>query len=515
MTKPIQSILYVRFPCWKIYPGGMIYVADFIHKQRPDIKQHILDLALIPAADRYRVLRQRLELLKPDAVGFSWRNMQSFGPNPEDDAFDVVLNFDHSRNPWRRLKAAFAGLRIIRDYSLNRYNAFRYMRLVRQLLPESRVVVGGTAVSVFGPYVAKKCPNNSIVVIGEGQDAMLSIVDGFTRPAGETYFRDETGKITHQTRTGEFDLRGETAVDFPYIESVFPDFPAHLDDTIGVHTKRGCPYHCHFCLYNKIEGPAQRYRDPKEVANELETLNKRYGVKKIWFTDAQFCSTKRSTEHMEQILDEILARKLDISWTGYIRLTYITPAIAAKMLASGLSSLDLSFTGSQEIVDALTLGYSIEEQMAALRMFRDNGFIKQKIKLYLPLNAPGETIDTLWATIDKIKELYDWFGRDQVLPFIFFIGVQPGTPVESLLQSKGYLRKKYNPLTYNPFLIKKLLYNPKPLGRLIARAYLEALDSMDPASEYIGRATMDILERELNIVAPRPRQGQEAGAAAE
>ena len=33
-------------------------------------------------------------------------------------------------------------------------------------------------------------------------------------------------------------------------------------------------------------------------------------------------------------------------------------------------------------------------------------------------------------TIDKIEELYAMFGRDNVLPFIFFIGVQPGTPVE-------------------------------------------------------------------------------------
>ena len=40
-------------------------------------------------------------------------------------------------------------------------------------------------------------------------------------------------------------------------------------------------------------------------------------------------------------------------------------------------------------------------------------------------------------------------------------------------------------------------YNPKPFGRLIGRAYLEAMDSLDPTSEYIGRATMEIIEREL------------------
>ncbi len=503
MPTEVRSILYVRLPCWKIYPGGVVYVADYIHKMRPQIGQHILDLALVKPSDRRRVLAERLATLRPDIVGFSWRNMQSFGPHPEDDALDVVINFDHSPKLHRRVKAAFQATRIIVDYSLSRINNFRYMKLVRKLLPEARIVVGGTAVSIFGQYVAKQCPTDSVVVVGEGQDTMLSVVDGFTQPVGELFYKDGAGQIIHHRRDGEFDLRQETTVDFPYIETIFPDFPRYLGDTIGVHTKRGCPYHCHFCLYNKIEGASQRYRDPVEIANEVEILNKKYGVTNIWFTDAQFCSTKRSTEHVEQILDELIKRQLQISWSGYIRLNHIKPEVARKMLQTGLGSLDLSFTGSQEIIDALTLGYNLDEQMAALKMFRDNGYTNQKVKLYLPLNAPGETMDTLRATIDKIKECYALFGRDNVLPFIFFIGVQPGTPVERLLQQQGYLPKKYNPLTLNPFIIKKLLYNPKPLGRMIARAYLEAVESMDPASEYVGRATMDILERELDLILPR------------
>jgi len=191
------------------------------------------------------------------------------------------------------------------------------------------------------------------------------------------------------------------------------------------------------------------------------------------------------------------ARNIEVTWSGYLRLNYLTPALAQKMWATGMGSVDLSFTGSQEMIDALTLGYSLEQQMAAFRMLQENGHSDQKIKLYMPLNAPGETVSTLRMTIDKINELYALFGRDNVLPFLFFIGVQPGTPVERLLIDRGYLKANYNPLTFNPFLLKRLLYNPLPLGRIIGRAYLEAVDSMDRSSEYIGRATMDILEREL------------------
>jgi len=473
-----------------------------VHKQRPHIAQHILDLALLAPAARRRALTERIAALRPDIVAFSWRNMQSFGPHPEDDALDVVMNYDHATNPLRRVAAAWSALRIIGDYVGARLANFGYFRLVRRLLPAARIVVGGTAVSIFAKHVVEHCPTDTVVTVGEGEDAMLSIVDGLAAPAGEFWYKDHAGAIAHRERAETFDLARLTAVDFPYIESIFPGFRDYLDGDIGVHTKRGCPFQCHFCLYNQIEGHRQRYRDPAEVAREIEVLNRQYGVRRIWFTDAQFCSTTKSTRHVEAILDEMLARRTEVTWSGYLRLNHLTPQLARKLWASGMSSVDLSFTGSQEMVDSLTLGYSLQQQMDAFRMLKANGHTDQKIKLYLPLNAPGETAQTLRMTIDKIEALYALFGRDNVLPFIFFIGVQPGTPVERLLIRQGYLKADYNPLSWNPFLIKRLLYNPPPLGPIIARAYLEAASRTDPASEYIGRTTIEILARALDRVQP-------------
>lgn len=506
VVRSARTVLYVRMPVWKIWPGGVVYLADFIHKQRPSIAQEILDLAVVPPGERTAVLRQRLETLRPDVVAFSWRNMQTFGPHPENDALDVVMNYDHSPRPWRRLKAAWDAVGIIRDYASARLRNFGYLKLARRMLPEARIVVGGTAVSIFAKFVIGKSPPDSVVVVGEGEEVMLSVVDGQAVPVGHHYYKDRAGRISHHPAEENFDLARLTAVDFPYIESIFPAFRSYLGSTIGVQTKRGCPFQCHFCLYNKIEGGRQRYRDPAEVGKEIEALDKIYGVKSIWFTDAQFCSTRRSMKHVERILDEMLARRTEVRWTGYLRLNYLTRAVARKMLASGLTSIDLSFTGTQDVVDSLTLGYRLEQQMAAFRLFKDAGHTDQKVKLYMPLNAPGETRDTLRATLARIRELYAMFGRDNVLPFIFFIGVQPGTPIEHELIERGYLRRGYDPLTLNPFRIKKLLYNPKPLGALIGTAYLEALDLLGSKSEesgdYIGRATMEILERKLDALPP-------------
>ena len=508
MREAVRSVLYVRLPVWKIWPGGIVYVADFIHKQRPEIRQEILDLAVVPPARRKAALAERIAVLDPDVVAFSWRNMQTFGPHPENDALDVVMNFDHSPNPWRRLKAAWQAVGIIADYAAQRLRNFGYLKQVRRLQPRARLVVGGTAVSIFGKYVAEQCPRDTVVVVGEGEQAMLSIVDGCAEPAGHHYYKDEAGRVHHRSAEENFDLTRLTAVDFPYVESIFPAFGEYIDGKapIGVHTKRGCPFQCHFCLYNKIEGAQQRYRDPVEVAKEVEMLNRQYGVRHIWFTDAQFCSTRRSMAHVEAILDEMLARRVEVRWTGYLRLNYLTPDIARKMIASGLESIDLSFTGSQDMIDSLTLGYALDQQMTAFRMFKDAGMTDQQVKLYLPLNAPGESPETLRATMARIDELYALFGRDKVLPFIFFVGVQPNTPIERKLIADGYLPRDYDPLTLWPFTIKKLLYNPGELGRLIGRAYLRALEYSskldDTTGEYVGRATLAILDRELDTFRP-------------
>lgn len=502
MQNAARSVLYVRLPVWKIWPGGVVYLADFVKKQRPEIHQEILDLALIAPGQRRARLRERLLEMRPDVVAFSWRNMQTFGPHPENDALEVVMNYDHSPSLWRRARAACSAVRIIWDYAAARVRNFGFIRQARRLLPDARLVVGGTAVSIFGKYIAGKCPGNTVVVVGEGEEAMLSIIDGRSVPAGHHWYKDPAGVLHHRPADENFDLAQLTAVDFAYIASIFPGFRDYLDGPIGVHTKRGCPFQCHFCLYNKIEGERQRFRDPVEVAKEVETLSAVYGVQHIWFTDAQFCSTLRSTRHVEAILDAMIARQVKVRWTGYLRLNHLTADIAAKMLQTGLESIDLSFTGTQEVIDSLTLGYDLEQQMAAFRLFRDAGCTDQQIKLYMPLNAPGETPETLRATIGRIRELYGLFGREHVLPFIFFIGVQPDTPIERRLIADGYLPADYDPLTLNPFLIKKLLYNPPPLGRMIGRAYLQAYDQRGSADDYVGRATIEILERQLNAGAP-------------
>lgn len=67
----MNSILYIFLPCKKVYPIGVTYLADFIHRRKPDVRQRILDLSLYPDAQRINAVRDAATEFKPDLVCFS------------------------------------------------------------------------------------------------------------------------------------------------------------------------------------------------------------------------------------------------------------------------------------------------------------------------------------------------------------------------------------------------------------------------------------------------------------
>ena len=77
-------------------------------------------------------------------------------------------------------------------------------------------------------------------------------------------------------------------------------------------------------------------------------------------------------------------------------------------------------------------------------------------------------------SIESYKKVAAILGEDRVFPMMFFLGIQPNTDLEQRLLEEGYLSSGYNPLNLTPNSIRKLLYNPAPLSKLIGKACLAA-----------------------------------------
>lgn len=468
----MDSVLYVFLPCKKVYPTGITYLADFIHRRRPDVRQHILDLSLLPRTARPVALRETAHRHRPDLICFSWRDIQIFSPHEGDASLEQAFNFYYAGNPLKRLTASFQGLRnLYRYYQDIRLN-LSYPWLIHREFPGARIMIGGGAFTAFADQLIDKLPEGTLGLLGEGEDAILKVLNGDSL-ADERFIIKENGQITKGTQRQPALLDALT-IDLPYLTSIFPQYTAYVNDCIGVQTKRGCPYDCAFCLYPYIEGKRVRYRPPRNVVRDMEQYYHQWGARRFWFTDAQFITGKEAYPQCTEILERIIHERLQIEWSGYVRTSLITGALAKLMVASGVGDLEVAITaGSQKVLNSLHMGFKLEHLYDGCRYLKEAGFTGRVILNY-SLNSPEETEATLLQSIESYKIVASILGEDRVFPLMFFLGVQPNTDLEQRLLSTGHLSAGYNPLSLAPWNIKKLLYNPAPLNRLIAKACLVA-----------------------------------------
>jgi radical SAM superfamily enzyme YgiQ (UPF0313 family) len=468
----MNSILYVFLPCKKVYPIGVTYLADFIHRRRPEVRQRILDLSLYPQHERRRVLREAASAFAPDLVCFSWRDIQIFSPHEGDASLEHAFNFYFASNPLKRVAASFQGLKHLYRYYHDIRANLSYPWMIRKELPKAQLMIGGGAFTAFADQLIEKLPDGTIGILGEGEEAVLKVVEG--KPLDdERYIMKEGGRILKGEKPAPAPLDALT-VDLPYLTSIFPQYQDYVGECIGVQSKRGCPYDCAFCLYPYIEGKRVRYRPPELVVRDLAQHYRQWGARRFWFTDAQFITGREAYPHCTEILERIVREGLDIEWSGYIRTSLITADLAKLMVRSGVGDLEVAITsGSQAVLNDLHMGFKLERLYDGCRYLAEAGF-RGKIILNYSLNSPNETEETLLQSVESYKTVASILGEDRVFPLMFFLGIQPNTDLEHRLLEEGYLSAGYNPLMLTPTSIRKLLYNPAPLNKLIAKACLAA-----------------------------------------
>ena len=497
-----NRILYVRLPCNPIFPIGVVYLADHIHKCFPEVEQQIFDLGTIPPLDYNRALDEAIESFRPNLLIFSWRDIQIYAPvggrggNPLQNAFE----FYYSLNPFIKLRGALGGLRLVTAYYgelwRNQGLIKRGLNRARRHHPEARAVVGGGAVSVFYEQLGQFLPKGTVVSVGEGEGLLEKLLQGQDISMERCYVAGETtprDRLIHEQPTP----LEKSACNYNYISQIWPAFDYYLQDLdfyIGVQTKRGCPHNCCYCIYTVVEGKQVRINPADEVVAEMQQLYDR-GIRNFWFTDAQFIPARKYIPDAIELLKKILdAGMNDIHWAAYIRADNLTPELCDLMVKTGMNYFEIGITsGSQALVRKMRMGYNLRVVLENCRDLKAAGF-NDIVSVNYSFNVIDETYDTIRQTIAYHRALEEIFGAENVEPAIFFIGLQPHTHLEQYAFDREILKPGYNPMSMMPWTARKLLWNPEPLGSFFGEVCLQAWkrDSND-----FGREVMNILEERL------------------
>ncbi len=497
-----QRILYCRLPCNPIFPIGVVYLSDHVHKLFPEIEQKIFDLGTVPPLDFKKALDNCIDEFQPTLLVFSWRDIQIYAPvggrggNPLQNAFE----FYYAKNPFIRLRGALGGLKVTTAYYSELWRNLglikRGLKRAQQYQPEARLVVGGGAVSVFYEQLQTQLPSGTIVSVGEGETLLQKLLSGQDFSDERCYVvgqKEPRDRLIHESPTP----LEKTACNYDYIESIWPEFSYYFQENdfyIGVQTKRGCPHNCCYCVYTVVEGKQVRINPADEVVKEMRQLYDR-GIRNFWFTDAQFIPARRFMKDAEELLEKILDSGMtDIHWAAYIRADNLNPRLCKLMAETGMNYFEIGITsGSQELVRKMRMGYNLRTVLQNCRDLKAAGF-NDLVSVNYSFNVIDETFDTIRQTITYHRELEAIFGVEKVEPAIFFIGLQPHTHLEQYAFDQNILKPDYDPMSLMPWTAKKLLWNPEPLGSFFGEVCLQAWQQ-NPND--FGREVMNILEERL------------------
>jgi len=166
-------------------------------------------------------------------------------------------------------------------------------------------------------------------------------------------------------------------------------------------TGRGCFAKCTFCREVQVmSGNKMRFRDPIQVVDEMEANMALFPqLKEIMIETDTFTASKK---HVVGVCEEIIRRKLNITWSCNARVD-IKPEVLSIMKQAGCRMLMVGFEfGTQEALDAVKKGATLEQAREFSETASKLGFI---IHGCFMVGAPGETEKSARATIDFAKSL--------------------------------------------------------------------------------------------------------------
>ncbi|MFC1511132.1 B12-binding domain-containing radical SAM protein [Candidatus Margulisiibacteriota bacterium] len=281
--------------------------------------------------------------------------------------------------------------------------AVKTIRVIKEVSPGSKIVIGGTHPSSLPEECLRDNPEVDFVAVGEGDKLIVELAAGladeqsdFSRIKGLLYRED--GKIKNNGRAEP--IKDLDALPFP-ARDLFPLFKYRTHPPYRLHnayatliTSRGCPYQCTYCT-KSVSGQDYRAQSAEQVVKEIEYLVNEYKIKQIHFYDDDFTINMK---RVEDICDRMIAKNIKILWSCVTRVDLVNERLLSKMRRAGCWLIAYGVeSGNQNILNNIKKGYKVETIREAFNLTKKSGI---RVLGYFMAGLPGETYSTLNDTVE-------------------------------------------------------------------------------------------------------------------
>lgn len=329
----------------------------------------------------------------------------------------------------------------------------RLSAMIRQRLPDAKIVWGGVHADVFGKeLVSGPDASADFVVHHDGELTVCELVDGLA--AGENDFSAIDG-LSWRTTDGQAVTNKARALLqdldtlpypawhlFPFHRYGLLPFADFARPVLTMTGSRGCPYRCDYCSLINTGGKVYRRRDPLKLVDEYEFLVDRYGVKQIGFVDPIYPLVKKD---LRPFCEEMIRRGLPdrCQWLSETRCDRLDRETCDLMYAAGCRRV---LMGIESGVDLLLGNVNKKITTAKVREGVAHAAASgiQTVGLFM-IGMPGETPEMTRETIDFAIDLDLDFAKFAItVPF-------PGSKLFEDRWQKTLFRDDWeNYTTFNP-----------------------------------------------------------------
>ena len=299
-------------------------------------------------------------------------------------------------------------------------HAARLARELKRRNPAVRTVAGG-----FHPSaVPNQCLEDGAidqVVVGEGEDAFLRILDGERAPivTGRAY--EEFGAVFPDRAL----IQNRRTVDL-------------CQQQIGrritsFQSVRVCPFRCAFCaerivtgVFHRRDNPL-RERTPEHVVEEIAKTARDLDLDYFKFADATW---NTSEDKVVAFCEELLRRDLRLPWEANVHAAYVSREMLRLMKRSGCHQIDVGCeSGSQRVLNEMKKGLHVAKVRQTFAWAREVGLER---RAYFLLGMPSETREDIRQTEQLAEEIEpEVFGITILCPY-------PGTDHHDPVAMRDY-----------------------------------------------------------------------------
>lgn len=371
-------------------------------------KEYKLPPAMLYLAGYLKKANERVEVLDLN----TYKPWLSNPEKPEEACYSILFE------KISRIKPSLIGFGCL--YSGNFPGVLKLSNFVKEKFRNIKIVIGGMHPTIFAQEILTNCLAIDFIVIGEGEQQLLSLVKCLKNEEPNAFQTDDgfafraDGKVIVCPKKAH--VENLDNIPFPAYELVnFDDYRADLsnwhnpkqlkfDITVPLITSRSCPYRCNFCSMFLVMGPRFRPRSAKNVVDEIELLYTQYGINHFNIMDDNFTLDKA---RVLEICEQIRQRNINIQFETLngVMLHKLDKDIIEAMVAAGWVRGALSIESGSDYIRNKVMGKNLQKE----KIYEVVELAKKHPSLYLKgcyiIGLPEDTHETLMETYKMIEEL--------------------------------------------------------------------------------------------------------------